>query len=490
MQLQAAQRNAANPSLTVSGNANITGTTLVVSLAPQPIKSGDTFKPIHYGTLTGAFASITSPAALSFAANYGSLANDDITLTASLVPFANSALNSNQTAIGNALEPFRANPTGDAAAVLGTLYTLDAEHLRGALDQIGPVSLGAMSSLGAAESSVQATAVSQRMSALAQGRGGGFSNYTVSRPSPYPGTLFASAEDMGALDKNFKDAGTPWGCFAAGVATSGKLNEGNSAAGLQPGFSFNSGGLVAGADYRVDEHFAGGGSLGFLLGHASLHDPAVGTIDNRSLRFGLYGLWFAEDAHANLYVGGAADFFSTNRGIDFSDVARNATATPFGTELNVHPSASYDVRLPWGYGILSPFGALNYDRLMIDGFTESGAGALNLKVGPQTATSAQSTLGLRYSERFIGENVIVIPYGSLGWRRELANQSRTIAAEFASGGGSPFSVQTGDISRDGAVIGLGIALNWESVVFKCDYAGDFRSHYQDSLFNLSFRFKF
>ncbi|MCX5787472.1 MAG: hypothetical protein NTX64_03020, partial [Elusimicrobia bacterium] len=174
MRLQAAQKQTAGaglpgtPSLTVTGGANMIGTTLNVTLAPQVIKTGDYFTPIKYGSQLGTASQLTvnSPAAIQFTPDYTSNGGY-LTLTASLVPFADSALNSNQTAIGNALEPLRANPTGDAVAVIGTLYTLNATELRAALDQIGPVSLGAMSSLGAAEAGVQSTAVSQRMSALA-----------------------------------------------------------------------------------------------------------------------------------------------------------------------------------------------------------------------------------------------------------------------------------------------------------------------------------
>ncbi|MDE2141056.1 MAG: autotransporter domain-containing protein, partial [Elusimicrobia bacterium] len=464
----------ATPTFNVTNAAALTGGTLKVGLTPQVVLEGATFTPIAYGSHVGTFASIASPAALSFTPTYNA---GSLLLTAHLVPFANVAgTTGNQAAIGGGLEALRVNPTGDQATVIGNLYTMDAPTLRAALDQIGPVSLASMRGVGLAASGAQSSAVARRVTALADGEAAKseYASYSVSRPSPYPGTLIAyDSTDLGALDLGSEGGShSRWGFFTSGVVTTGRVAEATSVSGTQPGYATNTGGLTGGADYRFDDHFAAGVSAGYLHGHAGINAPAAGTVDNNSARLGVYGTGFTDNFRANLYVGGAADFYKTNRSILFGNVARNATAAPTGTEFNTNAGVSYDVAVP-EYGIVSPFGGFNYDRLMIGRFTETGADALNLAVSPQTAQSLQSTVGLRFSNVFKGENGFFWrPFVSVGWRHEFLTQSRPIDAQLATGGGSGFAVMTGDVARDGTEIGAGTALTWRQTSLNLDYTGD------------------
>jgi len=303
--------------------------------------------------------------------------------------------------------------------------------------------------------------------------------------------LIASAADdpadFGGADVTGK---SPWGYYLAGVGTAGRLLEANSDAGLQPGYAFGGGGISAGADYRLSEHLAAGLSLGYLLSHASVYAPASGTVDNHSVRYGLYATAFTGEARLNAYAGGAEDSFSTNRGVIFGDINRTATGAPNGRELNLSAAASYDLAT-MNWGIYSPFAAINYDHLDIDSFTEDGAGALDLSVGAQSAKSLRSTLGLRFAQKARLESILLTPYASLGWRHEFDNQGRPIDAQLASGVGSPFTVATGDFARDGTVLGAGISADFgKQTTAKLDYAGDFRSHFMDNAFNASVRFRF
>lgn len=485
--------------LTVNGVGNFTHDTLVASFTPQIIPfvtPGFPFTPIAVagsgsfsGPSTKTFANIIPPAAFSFTQN---VVGNNLVLTTNFVPFATSAVNSNQAAVANSIEPLRNSPTGDVATVIGNLYTMNASQLQSALDQIGPISLASMQAIGLQGSSVESAAVSQRMAVLADGSShGGLSSYTVNARSPVPGDLIASAgeNDTGYWNQS-SGSNSPWGFFTSGVATAGRLQEANSSSGLQPGYAFNTGGLTGGADYSFTDHLAAGASFGYLHGHASIYAPASGTVNNNSARYGAYATLFDENSRVNMYVGGAADFFTTNRGILFSGVSRTATASPRGSEINLHPDASYDIKSV-NWGTFSPFVGLNYDRLAVGGFTETGADSLDLSVAPQTAESLESSLGIKYSQKLTGDWYSWTPYGSLGWRHEFENQSRPIDAQLAAGGATQFSVNTGNYARDGTLVGLGFAfiLN-EQTTAKFDYTGDFRSHYQDSLFNASVRWKF
>ncbi len=488
MTLQAAQNGTGVKSLAVTGNAKLTGGTLYVKLTPQVVKAGAVFTPLTYGSNTGTtFTTILSPAAIAFTPDYTS--GTSLKLTASLVPFANVSASVNQAAIGRTLEPLRVNPAGDMATILGNLYTLDAGGLQAALDQMGPASLGAMSGISLAGSAAQGAALSRRMQTLADaGRADRPANYTVTGPS-FPGTLYAEAAGDTPMAASGGGLGR-WGYFASGVASGGKLTETNTAGGTNPGYAFNTQGLTGGADYRVNDNAALGASLGWLRGHSSIYSPGSGTVDSQSVRLGGYGTAFTQNLEADLYVGGALDYFSTHRNINFVQVSRTASGTPRGWELNVHPALRYDYNA-FDYGIFSPFLAESYDRIAVQGFSESGAQALDLAVGPQTIESLEQDLGLRYSMKIDADTFNWIPYGSLGWRHEYQKQSRPITASFAEAGGAPFQIQSGDVARNGTIVGLGAAVNWTKyTTFKLDYSSDFRSHFQNTTVELSLRSRF
>ena len=481
--------------LGVTTNATLTGGTLVVAPPTNHlVAAGEVYTPITAGAVVGQFAGIVAPAALSFTPDYTDPTK--VKLTVGFVPFKTAAATGNQGAAGSGYEPLRAAPNADASVVLANLYQMTTPQLSAALDQMSPVSFASIQGVGMAASSVQSAAVRQRTTALADGSvRPGFSNYNVSGRSMFPGTLIAAA---GAGDEpgffapkpaQELGANSQWGFFASGAATTGKLADANSPSGTQPGYTFNSGGLTAGADYRLNDDLAVGGSAGYLRGHASVNTLAGGTVDDDSARFGTYAAARSGDLHASAYLGGALDFFKTARNISFGTVARTAKGAPLGQEFNMNSSVSYDVRTT-EWGIFSPFAGLDYDRMMIDGFSESGAGTLDLAVAPQTAESLRSNVGLKYSQKMATEARVYVPYVSLGWRHEFDNQSRPITAQFA-GAGNPFTVATGDVSRDGTVLGAGLTVGlgkWTTG--KLEYAGDFASHYRDTRVDASLRFAF
>ena len=306
-----------------------------------------------------------------------------------------------------------------------------------------------------------------------------------------------AGDDLGSLDLDAAHkrpaSNSPWGFYASGVGSTGRLGEANSSSGTQPGYAFNTGGIAGGGDYRLNKNLAVGGSVSYLHGHASIYAPGAGTVDNNSARYGAYAAAYNETARASLYIGGASDFFSTQRGIEFGDISRVATASPKGTEFNLDASGSFDFKVrTWGWllGTFSPFAGLDYTRLMIGSFAETGADTLDLDVAPQTALSLQSSLGLRYSDKVDVGSWMFLPYMSAGWRHEFEDQSRPIEAQLA-GVSNAFSVATGSYARDGTLLGAGFTLDWgKALTVKCDYAGDFRSHFQDNSYNAALRYKF
>jgi len=113
--------------------------------------------------------------------------------------------------------------------------------------------------------------------------------------------------------------------------------------------------------------------------------------------------------------------------------------------------AARDVRMDgW---TLQPLAGLSYVRTKTDGFTESGAGALDLQVDEQTTTSTRSLLGARTLHDFGGLKlqprlVWVHEFGSVN----TAPLTATLTGAPAAGS---FQVTGVEVRRNSAQLGLG-----------------------------------
>jgi fibronectin-binding autotransporter adhesin len=475
------------------GSLVLTGGTLSVKTTDPAVKSGDTFTVISGAAIGGTFAGVTSPAAVNFAPTYNA---GSLVLTAELVPFASLGATANQTAVAGALESLRAqaqsNPGGDAGSVIGSLYALNKAQIQDAFDQIGPIALASMSSLGLAGSNAQAEALGRRMTALDDGSN--TSGVSLNSVNGVSGKLFAEGgvDDADPFGRRFQPENgpdSPWGFFASGTGTKGHLSSIQGSAGEEPGYSFTSGGIVFGGDYRLSDALAVGLVGGYLYGQANVYSDAESAVNDNSARGGVYATGREGAFRADLYAGGAMDFFSTNRGILFGTTSEAATAHPTGDEINANGYFTYDFDTA-KHGTLSPFFGINADRLMIHSFSEKGAGALDLDVGGQTAQSLRSSLGLRQTKKVAADGVTYQWHWSLGWVHEFLDQSRPIDAQL-SAGGSAFTVDTASQPSDGALAGAGVVVSVDrDTSVNLDYSADIRPRFAENVIQASLRLKF
>lgn len=463
-----------SPGLTnITGTSlNFTGGTLSVSLGGATVANGQKFTPIQASNPnTGTFTTITAPAALSFTPLYNSTSVD---LLVQFVPFASLAATPNQSAVGAALEPARTNPTGDLAKVMGSLYSLNQADLQSALDRIGPIALAPMASLGLAADTVYAAAVGRRADAL---------------------TEKAQAIDAsGALRPATSSEEAGWSYFVSPLYTRGSVSAAVNDSGAQPSYTFNTGGIALGSDYRFGDKLASGVSAGFTRSQSSNGNALPGSVGLDSVRLGLYtagALGAENELHGNAYLGGTEDFYSTSRGIAFADQARTANGRAHGHQINADTNLSLDVRAG-DSAFLSPFVGMSFDRMSIGSFNEGGADSLDLRVSAQSAESLHSDVGMQYHfGQYRTEAGVYTAYVSGALRHEFANQNRQIGAQLASGEGNSFAVATGDTGRNGTLLGAGLTSSWSSQTeFVLDYVGDFRPRFTEQTLNASMRYRF
>lgn len=458
--------------LSVSGTAMLGGT-LDVLVSPQLYTDGQTFTPIMAGTLSGQFSTIVSPAALHFVPTYTSTS---VILTVDLVPFSDLAATQNQRTIGNALEPLRVSPTGDVATVISNLYTLSSSKLRETFDQLGPLALSSMHGMSRAASDLQSSSLSRRFDMLAAGGGASYSSYSAGGQTS--GGVAVSSSSAVKND-------SPFGSFISAAGSGGKSKEAADSA----GYSFYNAGALAGGDWQMGEHLSLGVMGGYLHGRADISYPGTGKTDSNSLRYGVYAAAYGGGFQLDLYAGMARDSFTTKRNISFGDIYRTASAKPKGNEVNLYGRAGYDFENGSG-GTLSPQLSMNYDRLTVDPFTESGADSLNLSVSRQTAESLRSNLGMRYSDRRSMGNYLLASYISLGWGHEFKSNPST-EARLASAGSDLFSITTANYGKDGLLAGIGTSVNWgTAATVSVDYSADLRARLTEQILHAALHWNF
>jgi autotransporter-associated beta strand protein len=478
------------PNLSVGGSANLTGGTLQVEGHPA---SGD------YTIISGALGGTTFSGATLLPPGY--TLNAEIYNANSLIldltaggNFTAAGQSANQAAVGSVLNALNGTaPAGsDLANVLGQLGVLPQSQINTALDQISPISLAAMRGLVRAGSDAAESAIGQRLSGLQAGT----ANRDGARVEFFDASGESGYQHAMVQDDDFPEASrapraeaapsdSTWSYFASVLGTAGRLDAIDGAAGVQPGYRFTNAGASLGADYRFNDHFVAGLTAGYVDGAATVTDGS--SLSSESVRAGVYGTVYGENLHANLYLGVARDFYDVNQNMEL--IGRAATASPQGRELNGDASAGYDLKSD--LATFSPFVGAGYDRVLIDGFTENGAGSMDETIGSQTQDSLRSRVGIKISRKIDSGDRFFVPFLSAAWEHEYMSQSEALSAQFAGTPLSPFTTNTADPSRDGALVGAGLDAEWgKTISTRLAYSGDFRSDFYANTVSGSVRLKF
>ncbi len=220
---------------------------------------------------------------------------------------------------------------------------------------------------------------------------------------------------------------------------------------------YTTGGVMAGADYRIDDHWAVGGLFGYE--HTSLtidNNGSSGRVDSYSP--GIYATyadhgWFANGLFAYNY-----NSYGESRAIPVLNDSTHGSTT--GNQYNANLDGGYEFKQGnWTFG---PTAALQYVHLDIDSLAESGVGGLNIE--SQNADSLRSLIGgqVRYNWSWYGGKVVATPYLSASWQHEYLDDSRGITSQFAGTGLGSFTVNTTSPDRDSAVIDAGLNTQWNN----------------------------
>lgn len=236
------------------------------------------------------------------------------------------------------------------------------------------------------------------------------------------------------------------------------------------GFDYDIAGVILGADYRITENLIAGAAFNYAHTSADFQS-GLGKTDTNSFGGLLYATYYLASFFVDGYVGYNGNLYDTERRIVYgtgpgatvpagTSVNRTAAASPSGQQLSFGLGGGYDFAL--GAATITPLIRTEFIGLHVDGYTESGADGLNLKVAQQKATSFVTALGAQFSYAFSLPFGILVPTVRAEWRHEYLNDSRGIRAQYAADpcfGGvcQVFAIPTDSPDRDYASLNFGIA---------------------------------
>jgi outer membrane autotransporter protein len=446
-----------NDRTNVTGTAALNGT-VDVQASAGTYAANTTYTILNAaGGRTGNFAGVTSNLAfltptLGYDANnvFLSLARNDISFIA-------VAVTPNQIATSTALQNANAGATGDMSVVQTALTGLSAAQARAAYDSASGAGLVALRNAGAGFAAGFGNQLQARLGAV---QGGGGTQVSAFADGPI---LLAANDRVSDLMAPVSDS--PQKFSLAGAASSsassassqgrgfwlrgsgGHQNtksDGNAAAN-----ELRNNSISAGFDAEVREGLVVGAALSNGTSRLGFDNSDAGK--SRGSAVALYGSYVSGPW---AFKGSASAARSSNhmdRAVTVGALTRVASSDFDSTALSAYGEAAYSIAMTGGW-TLQPLAALSLSRSKTDGFTETGAGALNLQVAGQTVTSAKSLLGAKAS--FESGNVRLEP--RVIWAHEFGDINTPMTAQFQGAAtASPFPVSGVALKRDTLILGLG-----------------------------------
>ena len=361
------------------------------------------------------------------------------------------------------------NPLGvpslgiSAGALAGAL-----ESLNGGAELVVPTSQS--SSLQIQQSNMLGGVVEARLSAL---------------HNPLAGTEFAAASGprqlAAATPSSVSDAspslyqGGPvvatyqagrLGVYANGVGQFGDRD----ASSRENGFSFNNTGVVAGADYRLTPQLAAG--MAFSYTHAdtafntSTTSPSGQSIETDLYQGTIYATYSVTDA---LFLNGSAMLGGGNTNsrrhvIIPSNNPAIPTIDAFATGASGISNDSINVGTGYVFSFdsltLTPTARFQYLRASSDGFTETGAGGVNLTYGGSGHNSYLSFIGGQAQYTMPTSLGIVYPSVRFDWAHQYNNGNSAVSVAYSNDPLllSTFVLPADKVTRNYFDLGVGLAM--------------------------------
>ena len=226
----------------------------------------------------------------------------------------------------------------------------------------------------------------------------------------------------------------------------------------QGDYNASMGGLMAGADTVLDGNILAGAFAGITPGDLTI-DSTMGSTQNDlvGVNFGAYASWAPASGEAYLQGYAMANYYDADQTRTIAIPGIDRTATSSANVWGAMVGAEGGLNMPLGpTTVLQPYAGLDYGYYTRDGYTESGAGSLNLTVSSQDANLLQPTAGARVMQTFQVGRDRVTPYFGASFIAQLPLGTWSETASSSFSGADVFSFTEGTDEQYGASYQAGL----------------------------------
>jgi uncharacterized protein with beta-barrel porin domain len=212
---------------------------------------------------------------------------------------------------------------------------------------------------------------------------------------------------------------SPWGFFITGQITTGDYAYGDAS---DEGFDFDTQGITAGVDYRLNNKTVIGIALGYSDFDSEVNTGA--TVESKAITFSAYGSFNVTD---NFYIDAKASFgspdFDQQRSVNFTlqnnQTDQVAIGETDGSQQSFVITSGYQFnKNGWQF---TPSISAEYNQSEIDAFVETGAGDFSVGYSEQNFETTRFTAGFQANKAISLSKGILIP--SIGYHYIHENQS-------------------------------------------------------------------
>ena len=210
-----------------------------------------------------------------------------------------------------------------------------------------------------------------------------------------------------------------------------------------------------GFDFRLSDHFIAGVAATQSHGTLSFQNER-GTGRSEGVFTTVYGTYFTDHAELEGMFSYGRDNYTNVREIALGNLNRRASSEHDGDVFAARFEGRYHFNLD--NLKIEPFVSMQYSRLSIAGFRESGAGDLGLIVNQRSVDALASQVGLRLAHPLSFGVGLLIPELTAAWQHDFRVGDSSISASFRGASHERFRIAAPDDS--GSALKLGGALTF------------------------------
>lgn len=382
----------------------------------------------------------------------------------------------NESAVASILNGQIPTATGDFLNMLNLAVVLPSQQMQQALSSLGGQIYGNLADVALQDRRIFLEALTDRTRSLGGawpagtfgGIQGAWGHGDNALKFAQLGNALSAHDQQIMSDVNSyvsPPSGAVGGYWARGFGQFGKL-DGNSGA---LGSSYSTGGGIIGADVISNPRAVLG--LAVSGGQSSISlatNPETGTIS--FFQGGLYG---AKEFDNGLVVDGEAiyahDIYDITRGIVLPGISRTASSSHGGDDevaaLGLSRTFFYQ-----DFRVL-PRAELSYFHIGQSGFSETGAGSLDLAVSPADLDALYTRLGVTVVKPVMLGDTAIVPEFRAAWLHNLLDNYGQFSAAFAGAPTASFTQLGAPMGTDAAELGVGVSFGIARTSFGGELSG-------------------